>query len=308
LTERLIIGTRGSKLALWQANWVKERLSKLLPRIRVELQVISTKGDRVLDVSLPKLGEQGKGLFTKELEDALFGQRVDLAVHSLKDLPTDLPDGLHIAAFCEREDVRDALVTRDRGQSLAALPRGSIIGTSSLRRQAQLKAHRPDLRMAAVRGNLDTRLRKLDEGGFDALALAAAGLRRLGYGERIVDLLEPDIVMPAVGQGALAIEARSDDKRINRMLEGLDHADTRIACQAERAFLKGLGGGCLVPIAAHAIVTNGRVSLQGLVASPDGSRIIRGSRSGETSSSDEVGLELARDLLSKGAGELLAEG
>jgi hydroxymethylbilane synthase len=308
LAERLTIGTRGSKLALWQANWVKDQIARVLPNVVVDLHVISTKGDRVLDVSLPKLGEQGKGLFTKELEDALFDCRVDLAVHSLKDLPTDLPDGLHIGAICKREDVRDALVTRDQSRMLSALPARSVVGTSSLRRQAQLKAIRPDLILEPVRGNLDTRLRKLDEGRFDALILAAAGLKRLGYQDRIAECVNPEVLLPAVGQGALAIESRSADERVNQMIAALGHEATRVACEAERSFLKGLGGGCLVPIAAYATVEGDRVSLSGLVANPDGSRVIRGNTIGPGSAANKLGLSLAEELLLKGAGALLAAG
>ena len=237
-------------LALWQTNWVKSRIEEHHPGIEVEITVISTKGDRVLDVSLPKLGEQGKGLFTKELEDAIFEHRVDLAVHSLKDLPTELPTGLGIGAICEREDVRDALIAGASIKSFVELPKRAVIGTSSLRRQAQLRRARPDLIIEPVRGNVDTRLRKLDEGSFDAIVLAAAGLHRLGHANRITEHLSEDFMPPAVGQGALAIETprgRCRDQWNHTlawtMRRRASHAN------AERAFLKGLGGGCLVPIA-----------------------------------------------------------
>ncbi|HEX8186637.1 MAG TPA: hydroxymethylbilane synthase [Blastocatellia bacterium] len=304
---KIIIGTRGSKLALWQANWVKTELEKHAPGLRVEVQVISTKGDRVLDVSLPKLGEQGKGLFTKELEDAIFERRVDIAVHSLKDLPTELPAGLHIGAICEREDVRDALVARGDVQSFNDLPRGAVIGTSSLRRQAQILATRPDLIIKPVRGNVDTRIRKLDSGEYDAIVLAAAGLHRLGFDNRITEHLGEELVLPAVGQGALAIETRSDDESVNAILQSLDHEPTRQACRAERAFLKGLGGGCIVPIAAHAHVDGGDLSLSGLVASPDGSEVVRGHQSGFKDDAEQIGVRLAGELIGRGAGKILGQ-
>lgn len=306
MTDKIRIGTRGSQLALWQTNWVKSRIEKHHPGIEVEITIISTKGDRVLDVSLPKLGEQGKGLFTKELEDAIFEHRVDLAVHSLKDLPTELPAGLGIGAICEREDVRDALIARDPIRSVGELPQRAVIGTSSLRRQAQLRRARPDLVIEPVRGNVDTRLRKLDEGAFDAIVLAAAGLRRLGHANRITEHLSEDFMLPAVGQGALAIETRADDAVINKIVETLDHEATRLACRAERAFLKGLGGGCLVPIAAHATIdAGGTMLLTGLVASPDGSEALRDRQSGPSSDAEGIGQRLADELLSRGADRIL---
>jgi hydroxymethylbilane synthase len=305
LIQRIIIGSRGSKLALWQTNWVKAELERNFPGIRVEIQIISTKGDRVLDVSLPKLGEQGKGLFTKELEDAIFERRVDIAVHSLKDLPTELPAGLHVGAICEREDVRDALVAKGGVQSFDGLPQGAVIGTSSLRRQAQILAARRDLLILPVRGNVDTRLRKLDSGEYDAIVLAAAGLHRLGFDHRITEHLSEELVLPAVGQGALAIETRSDDKIVNEVVQSLDHNSTRQACKAERAFLKGLGGGCLVPIAAHARLQNGNLSLSGLVASPDGAELIRGRQSGVMEDAESIGERLAGELIGRGADRIL---
>ncbi|MFP5261508.1 MAG: hydroxymethylbilane synthase [Blastocatellia bacterium] len=308
MTQKIVIGTRGSKLALWQTNWVKGELEKHHAGIQVEIQIISTKGDRVLDVSLPKLGEQGKGLFTKELEDAIFERRVDIAVHSLKDLPTELPDGLHVAAICEREDVRDALVARGGLESFNDLPDGAVLGTSSLRRQAQIRAARPGLVIEPIRGNVDTRLRKLDSGEFDAIVLAAAGLHRLGFESRITERLSEELILPAVGQGALAIEARSDDVAVNEIVGSLDHKDTRLACDAERAFLRGLGGGCLVPIAGRARVRGDDLSLSGLVASPDGSEIIRGHRSGAAEDAESIGKRLAAELINQGADRILARG
>ncbi len=299
-------------MALWQTNWVKRELERHYPGIEIEAEIISTKGDRVLDVSLPKLGEQGKGLFTKELEEAILEGRIDLAVHSLKDLPTELPAGLHVGAICEREDVRDALVARSGISSFDDIPRGSLIGTSSLRRQAQMRAVRPDLRIEAIRGNVNTRLRKLDTGEFDAIILASAGLHRLGYTGRITEHLSLDLVLSAVGQGALAVETRAADEVINGMVGKIDHEQTRLTCTAERAFLKGLGGGCLVPIAANAVIHDSTMKLSGLVASPDGSQIVRGQVEGEvkgdSTSALLLGEELAEKMLARGAGEILARG
>jgi hydroxymethylbilane synthase len=306
LTRKITIGTRGSQLALWQTRWVKAEIEKHHRDIEVDIKIISTKGDRVLDVSLPKLGEQGKGLFTKELEDAILAGRVDIAVHSLKDLPTELPAGLQIGAICEREDPRDALVARAGVNSFQELPQGAVIGTSSLRRQAQLRAARPDLELIAIRGNVDTRLRKLDEGGFDAIVLAAAGLDRLGHADRITQHLSDELVLPAVGQGALAIETRADDAAIDETVRALDHTPTRLACTAERAFLRGLGGGCLVPIAAHAKIEAGVMTLNGLVASADGSEVMRDRRSGRAEETNLIGEQLAKDLLARGAGRILS--
>jgi hydroxymethylbilane synthase len=303
--QKITIGTRGSLLALWQTNWVKAQLEKHHPGIEVEIKVISTKGDRVLDVSLPKLGEQGKGLFTKELEDALFEHRADLAVHSLKDLPTELPAGLQIGAICEREDVRDALVARAGIKSFVELPERALIGTSSLRRQAQLLAARRDLVIDPIRGNVDTRLRKLDEGSYDAIVLAAAGLHRLGHADRITERLSEELMIPAVGQGALAIETRADDSVIDEIIHALDHEATRLACRAERAFLRGLGGGCLVPIAAHATIQGDLMTLNGLVARADGSQIVRERRSGPSRAPEILGQQVADELLARGAERLL---
>lgn len=305
MIQQIIIGTRGSQLALWQTNWVKTQIETQHPGFEVEIKVISTKGDRVLDVSLPKLGEQGKGLFTKELEDAILEHRVDLAVHSLKDLPTELPSGLHIGAICEREDVRDALVARGAIKSFNELPQRAKIGTSSLRRQAQLRAVRPDLVIEPVRGNVDTRLRKLDEGQYDAIVLAAAGLHRLGHANRITERFSEDFMLPAVGQGALAIETRADDAATAEIIRTLDHEATKLACTAERAFLKGLGGGCLVPIAAHATIVADVMTLTGLVASPDGSEIVRAQRRGSSQQADVLGRQLADELLLQGAAGIL---
>jgi len=303
--EKVVIGTRGSQLARWQANWAQTRLQQLNPGLEVELKIISTRGDRELGLSLPKLGEQGKGLFTKELEDEMLAGTIDIAVHSLKDLPTEMTAGLEIAAISEREDVRDALVARKGISSFDDLPTGARVGTSSLRRQSQIRARRPDLALDAIRGNVDTRLRKVEDGGFDSVVLASAGLRRLGYEQRITESLDADFILPAVGQGALAIESRTGDSEIKRLIAPLNHKETEVACRAERAMLLGLGGGCLVPIAALALVDGDRLHIRGLVANPDGSVIIRDEASGEAASPETVGDRLARGLLAKGAARLL---
>jgi hydroxymethylbilane synthase len=305
LTDKLTIGTRGSMLALWQTNWVKAQLEHHHPHLQVAVKTISTKGDRVQDVSLPKLGEQGKGLFTKELEDAMFANEIDLAVHSLKDLPTELPEGLCLGAICEREDVRDALVARQDIASFHQLPTGAQVGTSSLRREAQIRALRPDLQILPVRGNVDTRLRKLEAGDYDAILLAAAGLRRLGYDKHITEYLDATTMLSAVGQGALGIEIRVDDERVQNLLNALNHSPTRLACTAERAFLKGLGGGCLVPIAAYCRVVGDDLHLDGLVAKPDGSEIIRAQMSAKADEAESLGQRLADELLRRGAKRLL---
>ncbi len=292
---------------MWQTNWVKAALESSHPGLRVEIIVMKTKGDRILDVSLPSLGQQGKGLFTKELEDAMLERRIDLAVHSLKDLPTDLTAGLHIAAICEREDPRDAFLAREGIKSFRDLAPGSVIGTSSLRRMAQLRAARADIRTESVRGNVDTRIAKLDVGNYDAIVLAAAGVRRLGYENRITHYFDQDVMLSAVGQGALAIESRTDDEEVNQIAAVLNHTPTRLVCEAERAFLKRLGGGCLVPIAALGKIEGERMNLTGLVARPDGSEIVRGEESGPSADGQHIGERLAEQLLGRGADRLLLE-
>jgi hydroxymethylbilane synthase len=289
----LVIASRGSQLALWQARWVAAQLSAAGSECRIE--IIKTTGDKISDVPLAKVGT--KGLFTKEIEEALLDGRAHLAVHSLKDLPTELPAGLVLAAVPEREDPRDAVV----GKKLADLPLGARVGTSSLRRAAQLRQLRPDLQVESVRGNLDTRLRKLDEGQYDAILLAAAGLKRLGWGSRIAEILPPEQMCPAVGQGALAIETRAG-------FDGaamLDHADTHTAVMAERAVLGALGGGCQVPIGAYATVSHGRVHILAVVAAPDGTQVIRAEGEGAAADAAETGARLAADLLDRGARRIL---
>lgn len=295
MAEKLIIGSRGSQLALWQSRWVAGRLP-----VPSELLIIRTTGDKITDVPLAKVGT--KGLFTKELEEALLDRRIDVAVHSLKDMPTELPEGLMLAAVPEREDARDAIV----GKTLDELEAGARVGTSSLRRAAQLKALRPDLLIENIRGNLDTRLRKLDEGLYDSIVLAAAGLRRLGWGDRITQILPVEVMCPAVGQGALAIETRNGSDEAAAVCATLTHVDTLRAVEAERALLNGLGGGCQVPIGAHARIKDGRVHLRGLVARPDGSQVICLEADGDAGEAKAVGVQLSRDLLAAGASELLA--
>jgi hydroxymethylbilane synthase len=293
----LTIGSRGSQLALWQARWVQARLEALGEPSRIE--IIKTTGDKITDVPLSQVG--AKGLFTKEIEEALIEGRIDLAVHSLKDLPTEMPSGLVLAAIPEREDPRDALI----GCRLAELPQGAKVGTSSLRRAAQLHAARPDLRIESLRGNLDTRLRKLDQGQYEAIVLAAAGLRRLGWEARISELLDPELLCPAVGQGALAIETRDDGSRALEICRRLDHASTRAAVTAERALLAGLGGGCQVPIGCHATIEKGRMRVRAVVASPNGDRVVRLEKNGPAEEAASLGATLARELLAAGAREVL---
>lgn len=293
----ITIGSRGSQLALWQARWVEAKLTELGEECRIE--IIKTTGDKVTDVPLAKVG--GKGLFTKEIEDALLAASVDVAVHSLKDMPTELPAGLTLQAIPGREDVRDAMV----GRRLDELKAGARVGTSSLRRSAQLRALRPDLHIETIRGNLDTRLRKLDEGQFDAIMLAAAGLRRLGWADRIAELLPAEVCCPAVGQGALAIETRDDDGSGACVCRKLDDPAARAAVTAERALLRALGGGCQVPIGAYAHLAGGRLFLRAVVAAPDGSEIVNGQGVGSPEDAESIGEELGRELLSRGAREIL---
>ncbi|MBI2115198.1 MAG: hydroxymethylbilane synthase [candidate division NC10 bacterium] len=303
----LTIGTRGSQLALWQANHVAERLRAALAGLSVRLETIKTTGDRILDVPLAAIG--GKSLFVKEIEEALLEGRVDLAVHSMKDVPADLPPGLTIAAVTLREDPSDVLISRT-GARLKDLSPGARVGTSSLRRQAQLLHHRPDLAVVGLRGNLDTRIRKLTGEGLDAIVVAAAGVKRLGWMDRISEFLSPDVCLPAIGQGALGIEMReprveSREPSMATIVEVLDHPETHTAVRAERAFLRRLGGGCQVPFAAHAEIAEGHLFLRGLVATPDGRHLLRGERRGTADEGEAVGIALAEDLLARGAREIL---
>ena len=300
----LILGTRGSKLAVHQSQWVQARLQELAPGLTISLQRIQTSGDKILDVPLAKIG--GKGLFVKEIEDALLSKEIDLAVHSMKDVPTALPEGLDILCVPPREDPRDALITRD-GCRLDQLKPGARIGTSSLRRQAQLLHHRPDFTIEMLRGNLDTRLRKLREGQFDAIVLAAAGLRRLAWDAEITEYLPVHLSLPAIAQGALGIEARSDDTFVRELLSRFEHRPTRVTVTAERALLHRLEGGCQVPIAAYAALEGDRLTVDGLVASVDGRRVIRHQIQGPASEAQTLGTKLAERLLADGGDVILKE-
>ncbi|OEU61207.1 MAG: hydroxymethylbilane synthase [Desulfuromonadales bacterium C00003094] len=303
--QQLRIGTRASRLALWQAEWVKSSLQQLHPGLQVELTKIQTEGDRILDVPLAKIG--GKGLFVKEIEEALLDGRIDLAVHSMKDVPTLLPPGLELRCITERADPRDCLVLTCTSNSLADLPQGARIGTSSLRRRAQLLHKRPDLRISDMRGNVDTRLRKMQEEGLDGIVLAAAGLKRLGYEERISLYLEPTDCLPAIAQGALGLECRIADEATHALLAPLHHPETATTVTAERAFLARLEGGCQVPIAGYAQLIDGRLELTGLVARIDGSEILKESLSCPPSEAAEAGTALADILLRCGADRILGE-
>src|SRR4030042_1273328 len=346
--KKISIGTRGSKLALWQAEWIKSELEKRYPYLEIELNRIKTTGDKILDVPLAKVG--GKGLFVKEIEEALLRHEADIAVHSMKDVPTEFPEGLHLAVVCKREDPRDALIISEKlkvksercnppapplvkgGKGgfekrkikslLYSLPNGAKIGTSSLRRSCQLLNIRPDLKIEQLRGNLDTRLRKLDEGQFDAVILATAGVKRLGLKNRITEILPFKISLPAIGQGAIGIECRTDDEFINNLIAPLNHSETFICVKAERAFLKKLEGGCQVPIAAHARLEQRAKSIEkrapsnlhsallimdGLVGSITGERLIKGHIEGLPVHVEHLGIKLAEDILSRGAREKLEE-
>ena len=296
------IGTRGSKLALWQANWVKSSLNQKFPQHSIELVIIKTQGDKILDVPLAKVG--GKGLFVKEIEQALLARQIDLAVHSMKDMPADIPPGLAIGAVPERENPADVLISR-KGERFTELPPGSIIGTSSLRRAAQLQNARPDIRILPLRGNLDTRLRKLQTENLDAIVLAAAGVKRLKLEAHITEYLSTDIMLPAVGQGALCIEIRKDDPEIGPLVAALDHDETRMVVEAERAFLKRLGGSCQVPVAGYGTSDGSQLTLKGIVAELDGSDIIEGSIEAASESCEAMGIKLAEQLLSRGADKIL---
>jgi hydroxymethylbilane synthase len=300
----LVLGTRGSKLALQQSEWFQSRVHAVAPEVRVTLQKIQTSGDKIVDVPLAKIG--GKGLFVKEIEEALLAGEIDLAVHSMKDVPAQLPEGLEILCVPPREDPRDALISRNGG-CFADLPRGARIGTSSLRRQSQLLHARPDLQIVMLRGNLDTRLRKLKDGQFDAIVLAAAGLRRLGWAHEITEYLDPSLCLPAIGQGALGIEGRSEDEFVRSILNRLNDEATQTTVAAERALLHRLEGGCQVPIGAHATLRQGQVLLEGLVATVDGKTIIKDRVQGDSQEAHALGIALAERLLAHGADHVLRE-
>jgi hydroxymethylbilane synthase len=303
MTETLKIATRKSPLAMWQAEHVTAALNRLYPELRVEIIGMTTRGDKLLDAPLAKVG--GKGLFVKELEQGMLAGDADIAVHSMKDVPVGFPDGLHLAAILERENPHDALVS-NRFDSIDALPQGACVGTSSLRRQCQLAARRPDLRIEPLRGNVNTRLAKLDDGVYDAIILAAAGLIRLGFSERIRAILPPEESLPAIGQGAIGIECRSDDERVNALVAPLHHQTTAERVLAERAMNARLDGGCQVPIAGHALHQDGQLYLRGLVGTPDGLRILRAEDRAAPDQAEAMGRRVAEALLAQGADEILS--
>ena len=302
IPSQIIIATRESALALWQANFIQGQLAKLYPQTESKILGMTTRGDQILDISLSKIG--GKGLFIKELEQALEERRADIAVHSMKDVPMDMPPGYALAAIAKREDPRDAFVS-NRYADLDALPPGSVVGTSSLRRESQLRARFPHLQVQPLRGNVQTRLRKLDEGQFAAIILAAAGLKRLGLADRITALLSPEVSLPAVGQGALGIECRSDRTDLIKLMEPLHHLPTAQCVEAERAMSRALGGSCEVPLGGFAEINGGVLRLRGFVASQDGSRVISDELSGNPGMGAVMGAQLAQNLKARGAQEIL---
>ncbi|MBD2258902.1 hydroxymethylbilane synthase [Pseudanabaena sp. FACHB-2040] len=306
-TRTVRIVSRKSQLALIQTHWVRDELQKHFPNFTFEVQTMETQGDKVLDVSLSKIGD--KGLFTQELEDTMLRGDTDFAVHSLKDLPTRLPQGLMLGCITERENPADALVVHEKhkDKTLATLPEGAVIGTSSLRRLAQLRHHYPHLSFKDIRGNLNTRLRKLDEGGYDAIILAAAGLNRMDMSDRIHEILPSEISLHAVGQGALGIECREGDEEILALLKVLSHAPTTARCLAERAFLRELEGGCQVPIGVNTVLEGDTLTLTGVVASLDGQRLVKNAVQGSTSEAEDIGIRLARQLRAEGAQPILDE-
>ena len=299
----LKIATRKSPLAMWQAEHVAASLKAIHPGLEVEIVGMTTKGDRILDAPLAKVG--GKGLFVKELEQGMLAGEADIAVHSMKDVPVDFPEGLHLAVILEREDPRDAFVS-NRFESLDQLPHGACVGTSSLRRQCQIAERRPDLRIEPLRGNVNTRLAKLDAGEYDAIILAAAGLIRLGFESRIRGRIDTDVSLPAIGQGAIGIECRVNDPRVHALIAPLHHQDTATRVLAERALNARLHGGCQVPIAGHALIEGDRLVLKGLVGTPDGSRILRAESEGPREDWEAIGTRVADDLLAQGADEILS--
>ena len=305
MSENILrIATRKSPLALWQAHYVSDLLKHHHPDLEIELVTMTTQGDKILDTPLAKVG--GKGLFVKELETGMLEGRADIAVHSMKDVPVEFPSGLHLAVICQREDPRDAFVSNNF-KSLDELPQGARLGTSSLRRQAQISALRPDLKIIDLRGNVNTRLKKLDDGEYDAIILAAAGLKRLKFDDRITQFIGTDVCLPAIGQGAVGIECRSDDARVHNLIAPLNDSKTQTRVLAERAMNERLQGGCQVPIAGYAELERGLIMLRGLVGQVDGTKIIRGDIAGPPENAEELGIVLAEDLLSRGADKILNE-
>ncbi len=301
---KIRIGTRKSKLALWQANYVASQLKKHFPDIEVELVKITTKGDKILDVPLAKVG--GKGLFVKEIEEAMLRNEIDIAVHSLKDVPTYFPEGLGLVAITEREDPRDAFLSV-KYSSIEEMPEGAVLGTSSLRRKAQILEKRKDLVIKDLRGNVDTRIRKLEEGQYDGIILAYAGLKRLGLENKVKQIFEPDYMIPAVAQGFLGIEARLDDKETKRVVSVLNHKESELRAKAERAFLKTLEGGCQVPLAGYAEIIDGVLKITGFVSDLEGKRVFKDTVEGKPEDAERLGETLANRLLEAGAKEVLEE-
>ncbi len=305
MTNKIVrIATRKSPLAMWQAEFVRDALIKLHPDLQIELVKMSTQGDKILDTPLAKVG--GKGLFVKELEQGMLAGDADIAVHSMKDVPVEFPEGLHLPVVCKREDPRDAFVSNDY-QSIDDLPQGAKVGTSSLRRECQLRTYRPDLEVLPLRGNVNTRLAKLDAGNYDAIILATAGLKRLGFDDRIKSRLAPEQSLPAIGQGAVGIETRVDDEEINALIAPLRCPETWIVVSAERALNKRLAGGCQVPIAGYALLENDEIWLRGLVGRPDGSEMLRAEVKGKAEDAESLGVALAEGLLAQGADKILAD-
>lgn len=302
MTREIVIGTRDSALALWQTNWVLENLSKLHPGYKFRVIEMKTQGDKILDVALAKIGD--KGLFTKELEMAMLKGEIDLAVHSMKDMPTKLPDGLVIGAICRREEAGDALIGRS-AKSLQQLRPGARVGTSSLRRRAQLLNARPDLQIEDLRGNLNTRIAKLEGQDLDAIILAAAGVKRMGWEDKISERIPFAVSLPAVGQGSVGIEIREDDEEIQRLVKTLEHRESSIAIKAERAMLRTLEGGCQIPIGALGKVDGNQLELEGVVASLDGKELLRTSVVGSADQAEELGVQLAKKLIAMGADKIL---
>ncbi len=301
--KRIIIGSRGSKLALWQSEYLAVELKKLIPELEIEIKIIKTKGDKILDVALSKIGD--KGLFTKEIEIQLLAGNIDLAAHSMKDLPSEIEKGLLIGAVLKREDPRDVLISH-KNYRFQDLPPGAFIGTSSLRRMAQVKATRPDISIRDIRGNVETRIRKMKEEDLDGIILAYAGVKRLGLEDEISDYLPTDIMMPAVGQGVIAVEAREDDQDVLSLLNRINDSSVQFSTMAERSFLNELQGGCQVPVASVAELQGDRIVLQGLVASLDGTEVFRGNCEGSRDEAEKMGRQLARQLMKKGADRVLS--
>ncbi|MBI4382784.1 MAG: hydroxymethylbilane synthase [Nitrospinae bacterium] len=302
--NKIRIGTRGSPLALWQSNWIKSRLQSLHAGLKAEIVPIKTSGDKIQDVALAKIG--GKGLFVKEIEEALLSGQIDIAVHSMKDVPVKLPAGLNIVAIPSREDPRDALISKN-DIKLKDLPRKARIGTGSLRRITQLLNYRPDLEIVPLRGNVETRIKKITSEALDGIVLAVAGLRRMGMEDKISEAIDPGILLPAVGQGAIGVEARQFDADTLELVLELDHEETHIALEAERAFLRALGGGCQVPIGAYATLDGDRLTLKAVVGSLDGKQIFKSEKTGVPRNAQDIGESLGKEMLEQGAGKLLDE-